>query len=185
MPFYYYSREDKKLIVKKTEMLFVAEFAQLQQQFGWNALQYLILFSSAASPFFQDKSNERDRHDAIVDTIRQMPWDAGGKKIAKQFYEDPLFRIASKKYIVDFDDQLELRQESALRKSREIYLRDIEKYVGKAELTDEEKTKMEKAGDGLVKMTKLHETVKELAKNRVDSDDSPAIIFGEVAGLDS
>lgn len=132
--FYYYDDTTSELIVKKAELLFVPEFSELQQAFGFNALQYLFLFSAVGSPYFQSRPDEETRHVGVVDAIRQKPWDNRNKMLPKRFYEDDIFKKAVIK-LSEFDDNSELEEFTIIKESRRNLLQQI-KAVSKQRETD-------------------------------------------------
>lgn len=178
--YYYYDPQLKKLIVKKTELVKVPEFARLFDAYGLNALQYMIFFLGAGGPFFRTYDDTEQRHNKVLEAIKHAAWDEGGKRLPARLYEDPVFKMAGGVFTADHDDQIELQREAVMHKIQRRMVKELNELLEKPKLDEADNLKIDALTDRLAKQAKYYEQVKVLAKDRIATDDEPVIIFGDI-----
>lgn len=181
--FYFYDAQQKKLIVQKTELVKIPEFSRLYTEYGLNALQYMIFFLGAAGPFSRTYDDVEQRHQKVLEAIKFAPWDEGGRKLPVKFYQDPVFKMAGTVFTADHDDQIELQRELVMNKIQRRYLKELNELLEQETLTEDDKLKIDNLTDRLAKQAKLYEQVKVVAKDRINTDDEPVVIFADIRAV--
>lgn len=158
----------------------VPEFKALVTNYGQWAYQYLLYWEWPNSNYFEI-SNPTEKHDMIMAALQDT-----GNKFDKRFnaqsaasynlfYKDPVFLDAQKVYIA-LDDNIEGREERAIRMARANVIRSIElmneEEGGDSKVSDSYMENLQKNIKSLSEIQTHHKKAQKDRDERIKSDNN-------------
>ena len=175
-----------RVVVHWQNVNLVPDFKNLIASFGRNAMHYLFLWASPLSPYYRVEDKVQ-RHQLILNALSQVAIEKG-RKVPDRLWQQAEFTLAEKTF-QKLVPENEAREEALLSRTRRELANELESILDEASDESQSETKtslreqittIKEVMSAVSSLRKEHQAARDALNQRIQSDDSPAIILAQI-----